>query len=676
MNHRRAVLTLPALVTGLLLAGCAAPQPVSTASLLAEMTDLAGAAEFPRPAFTCRQFSSYDRQSTSAQEQDTWFANRDVDQYLRTEQRAERTEYVMMDTEGPGAIVRIWSANPKGTLRIYLDRSDSPALEASMADLLGGRVDGFPEPLAGQRSRGHNLYFPIPYAEHCKVTSDEGGFYYHVNYRTYPPGTRVVSFDATALNELAGPIMRAAAGLMLPGGAGGTAPTDERAAPRAEPQFKTPGEALRAGQEVTLWHAEGRPAAIIAWRCRVDAENHDLALRQLLLTIEFDDETTVVCPLGDFFGGGPGPGAYRSLPLSVAGDGTMSCRWVMPFKSVSHATLRNLGAQEVTVQWDHALSEHRWTGRTMHFHADWRVGRDVPTRPFLDWNYVTIEGQGVFVGAAFAIANPVRAWWGEGDEKIYVDGEEFPSHFGTGTEDYYGYAWCSNETFEHAYHNQPRCDGPWNYGRCAVNRWHVLDRIPFARSFEFDMELWHWAETIEVPEMSVVTYWYGRPGATADTRPPTADDLRVTNVPPYEPLRVAGVLEGEDLPIVAQTGLLEAQTIWGCSNDQHLWWRDAQPSDRLVLTFSAAQPGAYNVYGRFVEARDYGIVQIYVNDQKAGEPLDFYNERVVVAEELRLGTFDLKAGSNRLRVEIVGANEAAVKSYVFGLDYIRLESAE
>ena len=38
--------------------------------------------------------------------------------------------------------------------------------------------------------------------------------------------------------------------------------------------------------------------------------------------------------------------------------------------------------------------------------------------------------------------NPVEAWWGEGDEKVFVDGEKFPSHFGTGTEDYYGYAWC------------------------------------------------------------------------------------------------------------------------------------------------------------------------------------------------------------------------------------------
>ena len=91
----------------------------------------------------------------------------------------------MMDTDGPGAIVRIWSANPEGTLRVYIDGADKPVIEADEEGPLGGKVPGLPEPIAGERSRGWNLYFPIPYAKHCKVTSDKGGFYYHVNYRTY-----------------------------------------------------------------------------------------------------------------------------------------------------------------------------------------------------------------------------------------------------------------------------------------------------------------------------------------------------------------------------------------------------------------------------------------------------------------------------------------------------------
>ena len=186
------------IVAAVVLSGCAAPK-ITTRSLLAEMTDLSALAEFPDPPFTCRQFSSYDRAAESPAE--NWFANADRGQYLRVEERDGRKEYVMMDADGPGAIVRIWSANPQGTLRIYLDGSETPAIEAPMADFLSGKYPGIPEPIAHVVSRGWNSYFPIPYARHCKVTSDNGDFYYHINYRTYPAGTRVATFHPRVLRR-------------------------------------------------------------------------------------------------------------------------------------------------------------------------------------------------------------------------------------------------------------------------------------------------------------------------------------------------------------------------------------------------------------------------------------------------------------------------------------------
>ena len=56
------------------------------------------------------------------------------------------------------------------------------------------------------------------------------------------------------------------------------------------------------------------------------------------------------------------------------------------------------------------------------------------------------------MGDTLAVVNGAAAWWGEGDEKIYVDDESFPSHFGTGTEDYYGYAWCRAKSFSSPFH--------------------------------------------------------------------------------------------------------------------------------------------------------------------------------------------------------------------------------
>jgi hypothetical protein len=147
----------------------------------------------------------------------------------------------------------------------------------------------------------------------------------------------------------------------------------------------------------------------------------------------------------------------------------------------------------------------------MHFHAKWRT-ETMKTRPFRDWTYCDIKGKGVFVGDMLSIFNPKTAWWGEGDEKIYVDGEKFPSWFGTGTEDYYGYAWSDPKPFQHAYHNQTRCDGPVTKGHTSVNRFHILDAIPFEKSFKFDMEVWHWIPDINVT-YAATSYWYARPGS-------------------------------------------------------------------------------------------------------------------------------------------------------------------
>ncbi len=189
------------------------------------------------------------------------------------------------------------------------------------------------------------------------------------------------------------------------------------------------------------------------------------------------------------------------------------------------------------------------------------------------------------------------------------------------------------------------------------------------------MELWHWWEG-KVPEMSVVTYWYGQPGAASNCPVPALGDLRLVTVPPYVAPRVAGALEGEELEIVRQTGTPAPQAIAGCSNDLHLWWRGGQPGDRLVLSFPAPAAGDYRVYGRFVKARDYGKLQLHVNDQSANDVLDLFNDGIAVSDEMLLGVFTLLTEGNFLAAEIVGANQDADRRYMFGLDYVRLEPVE
>jgi hypothetical protein len=73
------------------------------------------------------------------------------------------------------------------------------------------------------------------------------------------------------------------------------------------------------------------------------------------------------------------------------------------------------------------------------------------------------------------------------------------------------------------------------------------------------------------------------------------------------------------------------------------------------------------------KAPDYGIVQYYLDGEKVGEPIDLYATKVEPTGNVKLGDFDLSAGEHVLTVEIVGANDKAVKSYMFGLDRIFLE---
>jgi hypothetical protein len=664
MQIRRLAVVLGVFILACAAAGGTAPdrEEISMKGLLSQMTDLAGMAEFPDPAYTCKQFSSWDRASKSPTQ--NWFANGDCGQYLRVEDRDGRKEFVMMDVEGPGAIVRIWSANPDGVLRIYIDGAEKPALEAPMKEILGGKYAGLPKPIAGERSRGWNLYLPIPYAKHCKVTSDKGKFYYHVNYRTWPAGTKVVSFDAGQITTHEAALRELSGRLAVPGDA---------AAPPAGVEAKPFDASVAPGASAVLASFSG-PKAIrtIQFQWAPTGDCDEPALRAAILSIAFDGEISVETPLGDFFASAPGINPFESLPFSVGKDGRMECRWVMPFKQSAEVKVRNLGKTAVPLKGLVAAAPYAWTPATMRFHAKWRIEHDLATEPKTDWNYMTAKGQGIFAGVAFFIDNPVKDWWGEGDEKIYVDGETFPSHFGTGTEDYYGYAWCFNGLFTHAYHNQPRCDGPGNFGRTSVSRFHILDRIPFTKDFRFDMEMWHWKKC--KVNAAVIDYWYAKPGATDGFKPIQADDVALRAIPEYKSTKLKGAIEGEKMKIIEKTGAPEPQDWDGTSDGRHLWWKGGQkPGDKLVLGFTAPQAGTFRVFGRFLKAVDYGIAEFAINDQKPGKPIDFYNDGVIVSDEIELGTFEVKDGENRLTITITGANENAQKSYMVGLDYLILK---
>lgn len=516
---------MPAVLAGILVCGAGAGavhaqearpavERVTLESLLEEMVDRDALARWPEPAYRSVQFSSYDRDAV-APDQPGWFANRDRGEYLRVEERNGRTEHVLMDVPGPGAVVRFWSANPglAGTLRVYLDGAREPALALPMSALLGG--DGPVEsPLAAVRGRGYNLYLPIPFARHATITVDRSpgrGIYYVVGARLYPRGTQVESLSAQVLERARPALQRVQRALQHPRAAAGDTAISVRSA-------------LPAGDSISVPLPPG-PAAVRSFAVRLGATELEEALRAVELHIDFDSARTVSAPLGDFFGAGFGLNPYVDWWRTVEANGRMTARWVMPYREAATIILRNRGDRPIRMSVRAEVGGWRWDDRSLHFHTAWRREADLPTWPRFDWNVVSLVGRGVYVGDALAVHNPVDLWWGEGDEKIWVDDERFPSHFGTGTEDYYGYAWCSNEVFDAPFHAQPRNDAAAFAQRmCRHSRGHLtntrvrsLDAIPFHDSLRFDLEVWHWDPEARV-DYAATSHWYARPGGTHSTR--------------------------------------------------------------------------------------------------------------------------------------------------------------
>ncbi len=674
MKLMRVICPLMVLAAAVVGTARAAEPVVSFESLLDEMIDRDASARFPDPAYDCRQASSYDRASVSRDEAGSWMANNDRSFFVRMEKIDGREEWVMMDAAGPGCIVRVWatSGNPVGNIRVYIDGSDEPVINEPAKTLIGGDALVGP-PLSKVRARGMNFYLPIPYAKHCKITYDRPNFhvtrngddllYYQINYRTYEDGTKVEPFTRKGFDAAKERVAALQKALLEPD-------TERNEAEKYEPVTLAPGGLQRIA-------ASGRsePSAIRKLAVRIKADDMEAALRSTVLAMKFDGDQTVWCPVGDFFGSGVGLNPYRGWWRTVDKDGWMTCYWAMPCRDSYSIELKNLGKQNVTVEFQFVLQPWKWDDRSMYFHTTWRQEYPIDTSVKHDWNYVSIRGQGVFMGDTLCVHNPNEVWWGEGDEKIYFDGQKFPSHFGTGTEDYYGYAWCTPEFFESPFHGQPRAEGPRNKGHVTNTRVRLLDGIPFRKDFRFDMEVWHW-QACNVA-YAATTHWYGRPGAYANYAP-MPKQARVILAEPLKPRMVEGAIEGEDLKILEKTGgQTEVQEVpqFRWSGGKQLWWVDGKPGDKLVLQLPIEKAGKYKITAALTRAIDYGIVQISLDGKPLGEPIDLINNGVIT-KGLALGTHELTAGEHKLTIEITGANPRAVKRHMFGLDYLKLDPAE
>jgi len=135
-----------------------------------------------------------------------------------------------------------------------------------------------------------------------------------------------------------------------------------------------------------------------------------------------------------------------------------------------------------------------WNKSSMYFGTSWHeyhhLNSWLPEEKQMDsWhfdvNYVTLEGQGLYVGDALTVFNTADAWWGEGDEKIFVDDDIFPRNYYRFLidlcSDHWQYVLWKTERFAH--------------GRRSTEKWTKIPRyrlnIPFINNFEKAIDLLH-----------------------------------------------------------------------------------------------------------------------------------------------------------------------------------------
>jgi len=555
---------------------------------------------------TCKQFSSYDRASRyneAAGQYIAWDANGDSGKYVRIDPATG--EGVMAEMEGPGCIWRIWSANPQGRIRFYLDGAEKPQCEYEFAALFTGKVTGFPKPLVWQRridlggeNPASNCYVPIPYAKSCKVTADKPlNQYYHIGYTTFPKDWKIKTFSlehTPAEEATAQQVCKALASCGVDPQPAQNVLTIEK------------NTTLVPGQPIPVADLKG-PGTIRQFLAKVTSDER-WSRRKVLLQVFFDGDAAaaVEAPIGDFFGDAWDEVPYKSLPLGITED-LNYCYWRMPFAKSARVVVTNQGRKPAQLRTRIAYQQGEPPAGAARFHAKWR--RDPVSKDF-DYPFLDCTGRGHFVGAAQFIDNIAGGWWGEGDEKVYVDGEKFPSTFGTGSEDYYGDAWGIRQ-FANAFHGCPTKGEFGDRRRQSCYRWHIADRIPFDKSFKMTIENYAAIAKHPIPnDYSSMAYWYQAPGGT-DSFTPAPVETRIPQGPRHPTGIDAETMVAADKPppgaeIVTDDDLPE-QMCFGKGLKL-----SGPPGTTVPITVPGPDDGRFYIEARLakgVKASDFEILQ-------------------------------------------------------------------
>jgi hypothetical protein len=407
------------------------------------------------------------------------------------------------------------------------------------------------------------------------------------------------------------------------------------------------------------------------------AKNGSATHQDMLLRIYWDGSKRpgVEAPVGDFFANCFGQRSeVISLPVIVDDGDAYNCFWQMPFRNSARIEIVNQGDKPINllyynIDW---IKKESIPQETPYFYAQYR--QEYPAKNGKDYVVLETKGKGHYVGTVLAVRTRSPAWFGEGDEKIYIDGEEKASIWGTGTEDYFLAAWGLKKNgtpyFGTSYFDQWGIVG----GHTAAYRWHLNDPLVFQKEIKVTFEHFGWISPDENKEhrsmswnereddYSSVAFWYQTGEPTFSARAPSGPERRLPSLERMIAFARDGATHGD--------GNARKQQLDFFDGPQLLYVPDKQENAWLEIPFEVTKKEPLRLLLNMTKAPDFGKYQAYLNGVKLGGEIDLYSPNVTNAE-VHLLDFWPDPGKYTLRLECTGKDLSSSGHYL-GIESVRL----
>ena len=280
---------------------------------------------------------------------------------------------------------------------------------------------------------------------------------------------------------------------------------------------------VKVGETFTFADIQGSGAIQQIWMTPTGNWRHSI------LRFYWDNETepSIEVPVGDFFACGLGQYAQiSSLAVCVNPGSAFNCYWPMPFRKQARVTLENLDDKDMTVYYQINYALTKVPKDAGYLHAQFR--RESPLKSKGLYTILDgVEGRGQYVGTYLAWEVHSPGWWGEGEIKFFLDGDQkFPTICGTGTEDYFGGSYNFDTKGSDGKNRYTVFSTPYSGlaqvlpaekiyepgQRFGLYRWHITDPVRFKKDLKVTIQALGWQSEGRYlqleDDISSVAFWY------------------------------------------------------------------------------------------------------------------------------------------------------------------------